>query len=66
MFYILYKCILYVISLAKKYHPDLNPNDPKAKEKFQAISAAYELLSDEKRRKIYDTTGIYTTYIRYT
>lgn len=42
---------------AKKCHPDLNPNDPKAKEKFQQISAAYELLSDEKRRRVYDATG---------
>jgi len=42
---------------AKKYHPDMNPNDPKAKEKFQQIAAAYELLSDEKRRKLYDSTG---------
>lgn len=42
---------------AKKCHPDLNPNDPKAKERFQRVSAAYELLSDEKRRNIYDSTG---------
>jgi hypothetical protein len=42
---------------AKKSHPDLNPNDPKAKEKFQQVSAAYELLSDEKRRAAYDATG---------
>lgn len=42
---------------AKKYHPDLNPNDPSAKEKFQRISAAYELLSDESRRRAYDATG---------
>lgn len=42
---------------AKKYHPDLNPNDPKAKEKFQEIAAAYELLSDPQKRRIYDQTG---------
>mmetsp|Transcript_25126 Transcript_25126/g.41864 ORF Transcript_25126/g.41864 Transcript_25126/m.41864 type:complete len:313 (+) Transcript_25126:67-1005(+) len=42
---------------AKKFHPDLNPNDPKAKEKFQQVAAAYELLSDEKRRRMYDATG---------
>lgn len=42
---------------AKKYHPDLNPNDPSAKDKFQRISAAYELLSDESRRRAYDATG---------
>lgn len=44
-------------NVAKKYHPDLNPGDPKAKEKFQKVSSAYELLSDETRRRIYDTTG---------
>lgn len=42
---------------AKKCHPDLNPNDPEAKEKFQAVAAAYELLSDPKRRAQYDATG---------
>lgn len=42
---------------AKKHHPDLNPNDPAAKEKFQAVAAAYEVLSDEKRRRVYDATG---------
>lgn len=42
---------------AKKCHPDLNPNDPEAKEKFQAIAAAYELLSDAKRRSQFDATG---------
>lgn len=42
---------------AKKYHPDMNPNDPKAKEKFQQVAAAYELLSDENRRRVYDSTG---------
>jgi hypothetical protein len=42
---------------AKKYHPDLNPTDPEAKEKFQAIAAAYEILSDESKRRMYDTNG---------
>jgi hypothetical protein len=42
---------------AKKYHPDLNPNDPSAKAKFQEISAAYELLSDPTKRRMYDATG---------
>ena len=40
--------------LARKYHPDLNPNDPSAKEKFQAINEANEVLSDPEKRKKYD------------
>ncbi len=44
---------------AKKYHPDLNPNDPKAREKFQLVSQAYEVLSDPNRRANYDATGRY-------
>ena len=39
---------------AKKCHPDLNPNDKKAKEKFQELSKAYEILSDEKKKRAYD------------
>ena len=39
---------------AKKCHPDLNPNDAKAKEKFQELSRAYEILSDEKKKRAYD------------
>lgn len=40
--------------LARKYHPDANPNDPKAEEKFKEISSAYEVLSDPEKRKQYD------------
>lgn len=43
--------------LAKKYHPDLNKTDPKAKEKFIELHEAYETLSDPQRRKIYDQAG---------
>jgi hypothetical protein len=42
---------------AKKWHPDMNPGDKKATAKFQAIAAAYEILSDPTRRRIYDTSG---------
>lgn len=42
---------------AKKFHPDVNPNDPMAKAKFQEIAEAYEILSDDKRRRMYDATG---------
>ncbi|KAM7419717.1 hypothetical protein PAMA_016687 [Pampus argenteus] len=43
--------------LAKKYHPDTNPDDPEAKEKFAKLAEAYEVLSDEVKRKQYDTYG---------
>ena len=43
--------------LAKKYHPDLNPNDQKAQEKFKEINEAYEVLGDEDKKKKYDTFG---------
>ncbi len=43
--------------LAKKYHPDLNPNDTKAQEKFKEINEAYEVLGDEDKKKKYDTFG---------
>lgn len=40
--------------LAKKYHPDLNPDDPEAEAKFKDIVEAYETLGDAKKRKKYD------------
>ena len=43
--------------LAKKYHPDTNKTDPNASKKFQEVSEAYEVLSDETKRKEYDTFG---------
>ncbi|XP_061425734.1 dnaJ homolog subfamily A member 3, mitochondrial isoform X1 [Lethenteron reissneri] len=43
--------------LAKKYHPDTNKEDPKAKEKFSELAEAYEVLSDDAKRKQYDTYG---------
>ncbi|XP_076757669.1 dnaJ homolog l(2)tid, mitochondrial isoform X1 [Xylocopa sonorina] len=43
--------------LAKKYHPDTNKGDPNASKKFQEVSEAYEVLSDETKRKEYDTWG---------
>lgn len=39
--------------LAKKYHPDANPGDKEAEEKFKAISVGYALLIDEKNRRVY-------------
>lgn len=42
---------------ALKYHPDKNPGDPKAEAKFKEVSEAYEVLSDDKKRQIYDQYG---------
>src|SRR6266700_1124092 len=49
--------------LARKYHPDVNPNDKKAEEKFKEISEANDVLSDEKKRKVYDQLGFYSDQI---
>src|ERR1700759_3051793 len=48
---------------ARKYHPDVNPGDKKAEEKFKEISEANDVLSDEKKRKIYDQLGFYSDNI---
>jgi len=49
--------------LARKYHPDVNPGDKKAEEKFKEISEANDVLSDDKKRKIYDQVGFYSDNI---
>ncbi|HEX7449739.1 MAG TPA: J domain-containing protein [Pirellulales bacterium] len=43
--------------LARKYHPDVNPDDKTAKKKFQQIQAAYDVLKDPKKRQMYDLYG---------
>jgi molecular chaperone DnaJ len=45
--------------LARKHHPDVNPGNKSSEEKFKQISEAYEVLSDEKKRKIFDQYGFY-------
>ena len=49
--------------LARKYHPDVNPGDKSAEEKFKTLSEANEVLSDPKKRKIYDQLGFYSDNI---
>ena len=49
--------------LARKYHPDVNPGDKSAEEKFKSISEANDVLSDPKKRKIYDQVGFYSNNI---
>jgi molecular chaperone DnaJ len=49
--------------LARKYHPDVNPGDKKAEEKFKEMSEANDILSEPKKRKIYDQLGFYSDTI---
>src|SRR6266436_8419893 len=46
--------------LARKYHPDLNPGDKSAEEKFKQLQEAYDVLSDSKKRQVYDQYGFYS------
>jgi molecular chaperone DnaJ len=48
---------------ARRYHPDVNPGDKKSEEKFKEISEANDILSDEKKRKVYDQVGFYSDQI---
>lgn len=45
--------------LARKFHPDVNPNDKTSEEKFKEVQEAYDVLSDEKKRKVFDRFGYY-------
>src|SRR5438067_13485667 len=49
--------------LARKHHPDVNPGDKKAEERFKELSEANDVLSDPKKRKIYDQVGFYSDNI---
>src|SRR5881227_3392473 len=46
--------------LARKYHPDLNPGDKSAEERFRNVQEAYDILSDAKKRQMYDQYGFYS------
>src|SRR5687768_3980303 len=45
--------------LARKFHPDVNPNDKASEEKFKEVQEAYDVLSDDKKRKVFDRFGYY-------
>lgn len=49
--------------LALKYHPDKNPNNPEASEKFKEVNRAHSILSDQSKRNIYDNYGSLGLYI---
>ncbi|MFX1408791.1 MAG: DnaJ C-terminal domain-containing protein [Promethearchaeota archaeon] len=44
--------------MARKYHPDVNPDEPKSGDKFKEINEAYSILSDDKKREMYDKFGV--------
>jgi molecular chaperone DnaJ len=46
--------------LARKHHPDLNPGDKAAEEKFKQVQEAYDILSEPKKKKMYDQYGFYS------
>src|ERR1700720_3687951 len=46
--------------LARKYHPDLNPGAKASEEKFKQVQEAYDVLSDSKKRQVYDQYGFYS------
>ena len=45
--------------LARKFHPDVNPNDKASEDKFKDVQEAYDILSDDKKRKVFDRFGYY-------
>jgi molecular chaperone DnaJ len=49
--------------LARKHHPDLNPGDKAAEDRFKKVQEAYDVLSDDKKRQVYDQYGFYSDNI---
>ena len=50
--------------LARKYHPDVNPGDKSAEEKFKQLTEAYDIISDPRKREVYDQYGTYSDHLR--
>src|SRR2546430_16074166 len=46
--------------LARKYHPDLNPGDKTSEERFKKVQEAYDVLSDPKKKQMFDQFGFYS------
>src|SRR3979411_435092 len=46
--------------LARKYHPDLNPGDKSAEDRFKKVQEAYDVLSEPKKKQMYDQVGYYS------
>src|SRR5260370_33335825 len=46
--------------LARKYHPDLNPGDKAAEDRFKNVQEAYDVLNDKSKRQMYDQVGFYS------
>src|ERR1700742_2784753 len=46
--------------LARKHHPDLNPGDKAAEDRFKKVQEAYDILSDPKKKQMYDQVGFYS------
>src|ERR1044071_6009468 len=49
--------------LARRYHPDVNPGDSESENRFKQISEAFEVLSDPKKREVYDRYGYYSDHL---
>ncbi len=49
--------------LVRKYHPDVNPGDKAAEDRFKKVQEAYDVLSDKKKREVYDQYGFYSDHI---